>query len=140
MTDESSFFLDSNVWLYALSNEDDEKAETASALVKDLGERIRFTTQVVNEVCVNLKRKSSLEEGEIRRLIDSFYLNYTVVEIKESVLISASELREHHSFSFWDSLIAASALSANAEILYSEDMQDGFVLDNKLKIINPFKI
>ena len=78
MTGESSFFLDSNVWLYALSNEDDEKAETASTLVKNLGERIRFTTQVVNEVCVNLKRKSSLE-GEIRRLIDSYYLNYTVV-------------------------------------------------------------
>ena len=43
MTGESSFFLDSNIWLYALSNEDDEKAETASALVKNLGERIRFT-------------------------------------------------------------------------------------------------
>jgi predicted nucleic acid-binding protein len=45
-----------------------------------------------------------------------------------------------YSLSFWDSLIVASALAANAEILYSEDMQNGLLIENKLRIINPFEI
>ena len=79
-----------------------------------------------------------MSEVEIRRLLMSFFLNCSYVEMTETALVSASMLRESHSFSYWDSLIAAVALSANTDVLYSEDMQDGFVLDNKLKIINTF--
>ena len=43
------------------------------------------------------------------------------------------------NLSFWDGLIVASALFGNANILYSEDMQDGLMIDNQLTIINPFK-
>ena len=34
--------------------------------------------------------------------------------------------------SFWDSLIVASALYADANILYSEDMQHGLIVSEKL--------
>ena len=132
------FFLDSNIWLYALSDEDDEKAATARRLINELGGSILFTTQSINEVCKNLKKKSSVSEREIQRLISSFFINYKLVEIDEETLIFASEIRERHSFSFWDSLIVSSAFVGNADILYSEDMQDGFTLENRLKIINPF--
>jgi len=54
-------------------------------------------------------------------------------------LITASQLREKHSFSFWDSIVVASALSSYATTLYSEGMQDGMVIDNRLKIVNPLK-
>jgi len=40
--------------------------------------------------------------------------------------------------SFWDSLIVASALSADVDILYSEDMQNGLIIAEKLQIINTF--
>ena len=138
MTDDAGCFLDSNICLYALSDEDDEKAKCARALVDALGSGIFVSPQVINEVCVNLKRKSSMNEVDVRTLIESFFLDYVVIELSKEVLLYASNLRERHSFSFWDSLIASCAVSANAKILYSEDMQDGFVLDNKLKIINPF--
>ena len=138
MSEPPSIFLDSNVWYYALSTENNEKALKARELVKSLGNSIYFSSQVVNEVCVNLKRRVPIDEKQIRVLIESFYLNYNPVEINRAVLHFASELRERHKFSFWDALITASALLGGAEILYSEDMQDGFVLDNKLKIINPF--
>ncbi len=48
------------------------------------------------------------------------------------------KIRGNHSFSFWDSLVAASAMDCDADYLISEDMQDGFNLENKLTIINPF--
>ena len=56
------------------------------------------------------------------------------------LLESALHVRSQYQFSFWDSLIIAIALSAHAEILDSEDMQDGLIIMNKLTIINPFKI
>ena len=54
-------------------------------------------------------------------------------------MLKASALREQHAFSFWDSLIVASALATNATVLYSEDMQDGLVVEKRLRIVNPFK-
>jgi predicted nucleic acid-binding protein len=53
-------------------------------------------------------------------------------------LISASKLRHNYCFSYWDSLIVASALKAKVAILYSEDMQNELIVDKSLKIINPF--
>jgi len=45
----------------------------------------------------------------------------------------------NHSFSFWDSIVAATALDCDTDYLITEDMQDGFKFENKLTIMNPFK-
>lgn len=44
-----------------------------------------------------------------------------------------------YAFSFCDSTIVASALYADASVLYSEDIQDGLVVENRVRILNPFK-
>ncbi|MGH8547586.1 MAG: hypothetical protein ACRERU_03080 [Methylococcales bacterium] len=49
----------------------------------------------------------------------------------------ASRLRQSHTLSFWDSLIVASALSANCEILFSEDLHPGLRIGS-LDIFNPY--
>jgi len=53
-------------------------------------------------------------------------------------LLKASQIRDIHNFSFWDSIVAASALDCDANYLISEDMQNGFLLGDRLKIVNPF--
>ncbi len=134
---ESLGFIDSNIWLYALlTGQDEQKSRIAKKLT--LIEPRIISNQVINEVCVNLIRKEKYGEPEIRKLIKSFYANHFVVEISETILLSASGLRSKLSVSFWDSLIVASSLATNAEILYSEDMQDGLLIEKHLKIINPF--
>ncbi len=138
MTGNSKSFPDSNVWLYAFSDQDEERKRQAENLIEENKRQICLSTQVINEVCLNLKRKSFFDEAEVRYLISSFYINHEVVELDEKILLKASELRTKYSFSFWDGLIVASAFAANAEILYSEDMQNGLLVENKLKIINPF--
>ncbi len=40
----------------------------------------------------------------------------------------------------YDSLIVVSALENNCSILYTEDLQDGQVIENALKIVNPFRV
>ena len=130
-------FIDSNIWLYALLvGQNEDKTRIAKNLT--LVEFSIVSIQVINEVCVNLIRKNKYNEEQIRKLINSFYANHLVVEINKEILLHASDLRSRHAFSFWDSLIAASALSAGAEVLYSEDMQDDLTIENKLKIVNPF--
>lgn len=133
-------FIDSNIWLYALIETDAAPEKTQRAKAAIGRHEIILSTQVINEVCVNLRRKVALSEDRLRGLIADFYAKYMVVEIDRSILIRASYLRERHHFSFWDSLIVASALQVNANIVYSEDMHDGLRIEEKLLIKNPLKI
>jgi predicted nucleic acid-binding protein len=130
--------LDSNIWLYALVVSSDPVKRT-KAIEYCAAPDICVTSQIVNEVLSNLLRKESASEEEIRKVLDEFYSQYLVLEILQSDIQTASELREEYRFSYWDSLIVATALRANAEILYSEDMQDGLVVRGSLTIRNPFK-
>ena len=133
-------FIDSNIWLYALLvGQDQEKSQIAKDLT--LAEPRLISVQVISEVCVNLIRKDRYSEESICKLLSSFVSSHILVEMGEDVLLEASRVRSlGHSFSYWDSLIVATALLGNAETLYSEDMQHGFVVDSRLKIVNPFKI
>ena len=70
-------------------------------------------------------------------LIENFYKKYEVIDIDNKILLNASMLRENHSFSFWDSIVASCAVYAKADILYSEDMQNNFRIENT-RIVNPF--
>ena len=40
--------------------------------------------------------------------------------------------------SYWDSLIVETALSAGADVLFTEDLQDGQTIDG-LRVVNPFR-
>jgi predicted nucleic acid-binding protein len=72
-------------------------------------------------------------------LIESFYAKYVVVEVSKALWLKASALREQYALSFRDSTIVSSALHAGASVLYWEDMQAGLVVENRVRIINPFE-
>jgi predicted nucleic acid-binding protein len=93
---------------------------------------------VINEACINLLKKAQFAEQQIQQLIESFYARYMVLDLSKALLLKASALREQYTFSFWDSTIVSSALHADASALYSEDMQDGLVVESRMRIINPF--
>jgi predicted nucleic acid-binding protein len=132
-------FIDTNIWLYALIEDDDPGKSARAKLLIETRSAVIVSTQVINEVCINLIKKAQLPEQHVQQLIESFYAKYLVVELSKPLLLKASALREQYAFSFWDSLIVSSALSADASALYSEDMQDGLVVEDRLRIINPFK-
>jgi predicted nucleic acid-binding protein len=133
---EPRCFIDANVWLYAfIENGETYKSSQARAIMQT--KNITVSIQVINEVCVNLVKKVHTTEAEVRQIVKSFYQRYTVVPLDQATALKASEIRERHSFSFWDSLIVASAILAGVDVLYSEDMQDGFEIEN-VRIVNPF--
>ena len=134
---DSTYFIDTNIWLYSfIQSQNTDKTEIARGIIKQC--EIVISTQIINEMCVNLIKKVNFPEGKIQNLIESLYKKYTVFELSQDILLKASKIRANHSFSFWDSVVAASALDCDADYLISEDMQDGFNLENKLTIISPF--
>ena len=138
MSDKSTVFIDTNIWLYAfLDTGESEKSSRAKQLFQQ--KEPMLSVQVVNEICVNLIKKASFSEEQISQLIEALYEKYPVVEMDENILLTASQLRQEYAFSFWDSMVVACALAANAKFLYSEDMQDGQVVRGVLQIINPLK-
>jgi predicted nucleic acid-binding protein len=129
-------FLDSNVWFYAFADSQGlEKHATAKELI--LQHPIAISHQIVSEVCNSLLRKV-LSETEIQRIIRSFFGMYSPLVLTEEDHIKASSLRQQYRFSYWDSLIVAAALKSDSTILYSEDMQNGLVVDGRMTIRNPF--
>jgi predicted nucleic acid-binding protein len=50
----------------------------------------------------------------------------------------AHHLVERYDFQLFDSIIVASALEAECDILYSEDLHHGLIVEDKLTILNPF--
>ena len=139
MKDSSSkSFVDSNIWLYAFikDGKNEDKNKVASSIISTAN--IVISTQVINEVCVNLIKKAKFTEDKIQELVQDFYANYQVIELEPVIFTTASQLRQNYSLSYWDSLIVACALMAKAETLYSEDMQNGLVINKTLTIINPF--
>jgi predicted nucleic acid-binding protein len=132
-------FVDTNVWLYALiAGQDGAKSAIARQLIQENATSLVVSSQVINEVCVNLLRKAHVPESTVVQLVHSYYRKYAVVLLDEPVQIAASQLREEFSLSFWDSLIVAAALHSGAAILYTEDMQDGLTVNAQLTVHNPF--
>ncbi len=134
-------FIDSNIWLYALIEVQKSDDEYKHILAKNLlleNDNIEISTQVVNEVAVNLMRKANKDNDFIFKFIHDIVGTYNVHSQTSVELITAGTLRLDYSFSYWDSLIVASAINNECTILYSEDMQDGLRVHDKLEIVNPF--
>lgn len=130
-------FIDTNIWLYAFIEADSShKSNIARHLIQQVQPIV--SSQVINEVCVNLLKKTVFPEHKIKQLIISFYDKYQVIETNKEILILASQLREQYSISYWDSTILAGALYSGVNTLYSEDMQNGLFVQNQLHIQNPF--
>ena len=128
-------FFDTNVLLYVASG-DPAKAERAEKLIGDGGV---ISVQVLNEITNVARRKmamSWIETGSFLSMIrDLLPVQPITIEIHETGLV----LAERYGLSTRDAMIAASALHADCDTLWSEDMQDGIVLDGRLRIVNPFR-
>ena len=135
------YFLDSNILVYAHDRSAGEKQALAQRLIEHLwqsGEGV-LNTQVLQEVCVSLRRKVShpLATDEIRRLIQD-YLSWEIIINDARSVVGALEIEEHYKISFWDGLILHAAETAGAAVLYSEDFASGQRYGS-IRTVNPFE-
>jgi predicted nucleic acid-binding protein len=136
MTDR--IFLDTNLWVYAYSRNPVEKAQTIEALVNDSSKEVQISTQVLGELFNVLTRKKFTSQVNAAAIVTELIDDFTVLEIDSAKVLQAIEINSRYGYTYWDSLIVATALSSEYSILYSEDMQHNQLIENKLRIINPF--
>ncbi len=128
-------FFDTNVLIYSLGK--DPRGRRAEQLLSQGGV---VSVQALNEFSDVARRKIRLSWEEVRgalRLIQVFCPDPVPItmDTHEHALIIA----ERHDIRIYDALILASALGNNCTTLYTEDLQDGQVIDRRLTIRNPFK-
>lgn len=127
-------FFDTNILLY-LASDDPVKADKAEAIIAEGG---LISVQVLNEAANVARRKMGMSWPDTHAFLallrDLLTVHPLTVETHETGL----ELARRYGLSLYDSMIAASALLAGCDRLWSEDMQDGLVLEGRIRIVNPF--
>ena len=130
---EADSFFDTNVLLYLLSK-DAAKADRAEALLASSGV---VSVQVLNEFASVASRKLAMTIAEIREILSTIRAACAVIPLDIETHDLGLDIAERHRFSIYDALIVAAAVRAGCAILYTEDLQQGQVIE-KLQIRNPF--
>ena len=127
-------FLDSNVLVYAFT------ADPRAAAAQTLLERGGVTSvQGLNEFTNVARRTLGMSWGEVRAaLADIRTLCQAILPLNIEMHVDALRIAERYGYTIFDALIIASALEAESDTLWSEDVQDGAVIDGRLRIVNPF--
>ena len=133
-------FLDTNIVIYSYSEDEVEKFEIVNRLLEEYENQIIISTQVINELSNTLFRKFRLNAEEVEAVVLELNSNFPIVNFTLQTQLKAIEIKERYQLQFYDSLILATALENGCNIVYSEDMQNGQVIDNWLTIINPFEV
>ena len=127
-------FIDTNVLIY-LASGDKAKADRAEQIVGDGG---IIRVQVLNEVTHVARRKMGLSWTKTEAFLSMIRGLLLVRPVTLEVHDTGLALAQRYGLSTYDAMIAAAALLAGAETLWSEDMQHGMLLDGRLRIVNPF--
>jgi predicted nucleic acid-binding protein len=127
--------LDTNVLIYNHGNEGDAKQVIADSLFDNVPV---ISTQVISEYLNILKRISKMGKCDLLKICAEWLKDCQIQSVNLSTVKLAHDLIQKYDFQLFDSIIVASALEAGCDILYSEDMQHGLLVESKLKIINPF--
>ncbi len=128
-------FFDSNVLLY-LASDDAAKADRAEAAIAGGGS---ISVQVLNEITNVARRKMRMSWADTHTFLTALRGLLTVHPVTLETHESGLELAERYNFSTHGAMIAASALQAGCDTLWSEDMQHAMTLDEGLRIVNPFR-
>jgi predicted nucleic acid-binding protein len=127
-------FFDTNVLVY-LASGDPAKADRAEAMIAGGG---GISVQNLNELANVARRKIGMSWQDTHAFLSLLRGLLNVHPVSVETHETGLALAERYQLSIYDSMIAASALQAGCDTLWSEDMQHGIVIDGRLRIVNPF--
>jgi len=127
-------FFDTNILVYLIAGEA-QKTERAEELLAEGGV---VSVQVLDEFVAVATRKLGAPWNRIRQTLTVLRSILEVCPLTIETHERALDLAERDGWHIYDALIVAAAQMAEADILYTEDLQSGRRVDRKLRIINPF--
>ena len=129
-------FCDTNVLIYAYSITEPLKADITNRVLFE--QHTIISTQVINEFVNTCYKKLRLPDERVKQAASELIDSFRVVSFTANTQLKALDIKARYKLQYYDSMIIATALENDCDILYSEDMQHGLVIDNHLKVINPF--
>lgn len=137
---KDKYFFDTNVLVYMQDASDPAKQQKArSLLATHLGNGTAvISTQCLQEFYNVLANKMKQDKTLTKQIIHSLSENIPVVQVTPTLIENGIDISINTQFSLWDSLMISAASFAKCSVLYSEDMNDGQII-NGVKIQNPFK-
>ena len=141
MTGEHALsFVDTNVLVYAFDRSNSPKKRIAQQLMDELmqEDRLRVSTQVLQELFVTLTRKVSrrCSTEEAQAVLEDLTA-WPLMVVDYAAIRAAIGLADQAKLSFWDALVVIAAVRTGAAVLYTEDLNDGQEILG-VRITNPF--
>ena len=131
-------FLDTNLIIYLYSETEAQKRDVAYKCLNH--NDCVISTQILNEASNVWTKKYNLCTDTIKKYLKNVeQVCDEVIVIQTNTVYKALDLKENYGYSFFDCLMLASALESGCDIILTEDMSDGQIIENLLKIKNPFK-
>ena len=127
--------LDSNILIYAFADQDDFHKSIAKEIISKCN---IISLQAVNETAYVLLRKFKFPIEQIEQVVQFLKEQFIVSNLTLSTLDQTITLSKKYNFSFWDGMMIAAALENHCTIIYTEDLTHNQLIENRLKIINPF--
>ncbi len=135
----AKILLDTNLWVYLYAKDPAEKYDQVRQIVADQFESIVISSQILGELYHVLTRKNLTTVSEAKAIIVEMVTNFPVLEIDTVKVLQALDINTQYQYSYWDSLVIATALLADCQTLYSEDMHHQQKIEKKMDILNPFE-
>lgn len=136
MTD--NIFIDTNLWVYLFSD-DGEKKSSVSRLIRENFKNILTSSQILGELFNVLIKKEITDLDKARGIVFRIADDFPVLSIDKEVVKKAIDLKIRYGYSYWDSLVIASALNTQCNSIYTEDLHHNQLIEGNLRILNPFK-
>lgn len=134
-------YLDTNLLIYMFDRNDPAKQQRANDLYLHFLQQGtgRISVQVIAEWRnAMIKKFSSMVDSGLRRTFIDSLRAWNPLQISPQIILKADKLCDHYHFSPYDSIHVQCALDLQCEYLLSEDMQDGLVVEGRLRLLNPF--
>ena len=134
-------FVDTNILMYAHDTSCGAKHDRAKAVVERLwlDRSGVVSTQVLQELCVNLRRKAARPvDLQTARRIVADYLTWNVITNSGESILQALDVEKRYRISFRDALVVQAAEASGATVLYTEDLSDGQTYCG-VAVVNPLK-
>jgi len=128
-------FLDTNILVYNQTDDDPVKALRTEGLI--IAGNV-ISVQVLNELANVLIRKARWPWEAVRESLILTRAVLEVVPLTEDIHETGLRLAERYGLAIYDAMIVAAALDSRCDIVWSEDMQNGLVIEDRLTIRNPF--
>lgn len=133
---EGRAFVDTNVLVYLYSNDDHAKRERAYQMLDAYP--CMTSVQVMTEFASVCTRKTDMPTHLIDRAMQKIGTRYCYIcDVSMDTLSSALGIRERFGYSYYDSIVIASAACHRCSYLFSEDLRDGQMVDG-VEIVNIF--